>query len=348
VLGLLLSRPLLVVMGVPEMLMADALVYFNIRFLSTLFTICSAFETNIMIAHGDTRRITLFSGISGFVNVVLNYVFLRVIPLGVAGVALATLISELLHFVCKTRLLFSANGEYQLRFDRLRLHKDHARQILAIGIPNGLSNSMFSFSNMLLQSTVNSFGPVYITANSCADSVADIVSTAYTGFPSACLAAVSQCHGARDYPRIRQVIRRSFVVIESLIVILGIVVMVFARQILGLFTSTPAVVDAALPKVFFYLTGYLIHTFMQVYMAGLKGLKRSGKSFAINAIGVCIPRVLWVMFVMPVFPNPSILYAIYPISWLIASVPMGIAFHRTYRKLAADNENLNMESEKIS
>lgn len=331
--GLLLSRPLLELVKVPAELMEDALVYFRIRFTSTLFLICSNYESNIMIAHGDTQRLTMTNAVSGVANVALNYVFLKIIPLGVAGVALATLLSGLIAFVWKTVLLFWPKGTYCMRFSKIRLHMSYAKQMLSIGIPNGLSNTMFSISNMLLQSTVNSFGSLYITANTCADSVADLANLAFSGFPSACVAAVSQCHGAHNFPRIKQVISRSIVIMQVITVVTGVLVMCFARPLLGLFTKTPAVVEAGIPKLTFYCIGYVAYVFLQVYLSGLKGFKKSGAAFVCNAVGVCLPRVLWVLLVMPKFHDPNILYAIYPISWIITAVILGIAYYRSYNKL---------------
>lgn len=336
--GILTSRPLLEAMDVPAELMEDALVYFRIRFLSTLFLICSNFESNIMIAHGDTRRLTLYNAVSGIANVALNYFFLRIVPMGVAGVALATLLSSLFCFVWKTVVLFSPRDNYKMRFRALRIHKTHARQILAVGIPNGMSNTMFSISNMLLQSTVNSFGSVYITGNTCADAVADFINIAFQGFPSACVAAISQCHGAHNFGRMKQVIRKTYLICFLGVAALTVPVLLLRKQLLGLFTDSTAVIDAAIPKVFYYAIGYFVYVFMTTYMSGLKGLKKSGIAFGINAAGVCIPRILWVMFIMPIFHDPNILYMIYPISWAITTVLAGIVYHYFYNKLRRKEE----------
>lgn len=334
VLGLVFSRPLLVLVQTPPELLEDALVYFRIRFAYTCFLVCSTFESNIMIAHGDSKRITLANSVGGITNVVLNFVFLKIFSLGVAGVALATFLSHLLVFIWKTVWLFDQKGEYRLRFSQLRVDAVHAKNVLGVGIPNGLNSTMFSISNILLQSSVNSFGPLYITANTCADAVADFVNIAYAGFPSACVAAVSQCYGARNFARMKQVMKKSFLLMQTGIVVLDVVVMLFARPLLGLFTKTPEVVDAGIYKLTFYCIGYLVYTFLQVYMAGLKGIKKSMLSLIANGVGVCLPRILWVALVMPHFHDPNMLYAIYPISWLIASITLGIAFHTSYRKLS--------------
>ena len=334
VLGLIFSRPLLELVQTPPELMENALVYFRIRFAYTSFLVCSAFESNSMIAHGDSKRLTLVNSVGGLANVGLNYLFLKVIPIGVAGVALATFLSHLLVFLWKTVWLLDPKGEYRLQFSQLRVDRKHAKNVLGVGIPNGLSNTMFSISNMLLQSSVNSFGALYITANTCADSVADFINIAYAGFPSACVAAVSQCYGAHNFDRIKQVIKKSFWIMEVGVVALDVVVILFARPLLGLFTKTPEVVDAGIYKLSFYCIGYLVYTFMQVYMSGLKGIKKSMLAMIANGVGVCLPRILWVAFVMPKVHDPNMLYAIYPISWIIASVALGIAFEKTYRSLS--------------
>ena len=280
----------------------------------------------------------MYNAVSGAANVALNYFFLRIVPLGVAGVALATLLSSLLCFVWKTVVLFSPKDNYKMRFRALRIHKKHARQILAIGIPNGMSNTMFSISNMLLQSTVNSFGALYITGNTCADAVADFINIAFQGFPSACVAAISQCHGAHNFGRMRQVIRKTNLICILGVAALTVPVLLLRRPLLGLFTDSQTVIDAAIPKLIYYAAGYFVYVFMQTYMSGLKGLKKSGIAFGINAAGVCVPRILWVMFVMPVFHDPSILYMIYPISWAITTVLVGIAYHYHYNKLRRKEE----------
>lgn len=339
IVGLLLSRPLLQLIGVPQEILGEALVYFRIRFLSTLYSICSAFMVNIMTAFGDTKRTTFFSSIAGLSNVLLNYVFLQLIPLGIAGVAWATFLSGLLNFILRGIVLFSPKEQYQMRFSKLCLEKTHAKQILSIGIPNGLNQSMFSVSNMLLQSAVNSFGALYITANTCADQVAAFASIPIDCLPSACTTAISQCHGAHNWDRMKQIMRKGLLVCEAIVAVSGILTLLLARPLLGLFTDTQAVVDAAIPKVTFYCFGYLIHAVQLLFQAGLKGLKKTGTSFAMNALGVCLPRALWALLVMPVLRDPNVLYAIYPISWAIAAIMMVIAYYRNYNKLRIVDEH---------
>ncbi|MBO5953406.1 MAG: MATE family efflux transporter [Oscillospiraceae bacterium] len=332
IVGLPLSRPVLVALGTPEELLSDALLYFRIRFAGCPVTMLNAFTVSIMNAHGDTKRITLLGIGSGLLNVVLNFVFLLVIKLGVAGVALATLLSGLANLICKLAIMFSPKGEYQLRVSKLLPDFKHMGRLLAVGIPNGLNSAVFSFSNVLLQSTVNSFGTAVIAGSSAADSVIAISGLAYQGIPAATVATLSQCCGARNYDRIREVVRKALLVCHVFVDSMCVVCLIFAQPLLGLFTQSPEVVEAGTIKLIFYCGGYFIHNFGQIYVAAIKGLRRSTAAFLVNVFSVCVPRVLWVWFVVPLVPTPAMLYLIYPISWLISAAMLGITYHSCYRK----------------
>lgn len=338
--GMPLSRSLLVLVGTPKKLLEDALIYFRIRFAGCPVTMLNVFAANIMNAHGDTKRITLFGICSGLLNMVLNYVFLLVIKLGVAGVALATLLSNVVNLTCKLVVLFSRKGEYRLRLQELMPDLHQMGRILAVGIPNGLNTTVFSFSNVLLQSSVNSFGTVVIAGNSAADSVAGIASIGYNGIPAAAIAAVSQCRGARDYKRIKQVMRKSLLLCHIAVDTMCLICMVFSRQLMGIFTDSAQVVDAGIFKMWFYCGGYFIHNFGQVYVAGIKALGKSVRSFLANVISVCVPRILWVIFIVPLMSTPAMLYMIYPISWLISAVALGITYHSCYKELVSKAQPL--------
>lgn len=336
--GMPLSHPILTAVDTPPEVLRDALLYFRIRFAGVPFTMLNAFAANIMTAHGDTKRITLFGICSGLLNVLLNFIFLLVIRLGVVGVALATLLSNLANLICKLVVLFSSKGEYQLRITELLPDFGHMKKILAVGIPNGLNSTVFSFSNVLLQSTVNSFGTTVIAANSAADSVAAIASIAYSGIPAATVAAISQCHGAKEFPRMKEIVKKSLLVCHILVDLMCALCLFFAKPLLGVFTESTAVVEAGVYKLAFYCGGYFIHNFGQIYGAATRGLHRSAAAFLVNVFSVCVPRVLWVLFVVPLMPTPNMLYLIYPISWLISAIFLGVAYHRCYRKCLRDTQ----------
>ena len=330
--GMIFSRPLLVAVETPEELMDDALLYFRVRFAGCPIIMLNSFAWNIMSAHGDNKRLALLATCSGLLNVVLNFVFLVIVKWGIAGVALATVISTLANLICKFIILFSPKGEYQLRASELLPDLRHMKRILAVGIPNAMNSTVFSFANLLLQSTINSFGTALIAGNSAADSVIAISALAYQGVPPATVATLSQCCGAKNYDRIREVVRKSLLVCHVIVDISCAVCLIFAEPLLGIFTTSAEVVEAGKFKLFFYCGGYVIHNFGQIYVAAIKGLSRSSLSFFVNVFSVCIPRVLWVWLVVPLAPTPAMLYLIYPISWLISATMLGITYHSCYRK----------------
>jgi len=330
--GMPLSRWLLIATGTPRNLLPDALLYFRIRFAGCPLTMLNAFVSNILTSHGDTKRSTLLGICSGLLNVILNYIFLLVIKMGVAGVAVATVLSSAANLTCKLIILFSPKDQYHLRLRELRPDLKLMKRLLLLGIPNGLNNIVFSFSNVLLQASVNSFGTVVIAGNSVADSIAGIASIGYNGIPAATITAVSQCRGAGDYDRMRQVVRKSLLLCHVVVDSMCVLCMIFSRPLSSLYTTSSAVVDAGSFKMWFYLGGYFIHDFGQIYVAALKGLGESSKSFIANVLSICIPRVLWVTFIVPLMSTPAMLYAIYPISWLISAILLGIAYHRSYQK----------------
>lgn len=332
IVGLLLSRPIMMVMKTPADILEDAVLYFRIRFVGTPFTMLCAFYEAVMMAHGDTRPITVIGMVCGLVNVLLNLLFVLVFKLEIVGVALATLLSKLADCACKSIIMFSPRNVYGLRFRELKPDRKMFGKILAIGIPNGLNSTVFSFANTLLQSTVNSFGSVVIAANAAAGSVENLINVAYTGVPRAVVPAVSQCYGAKNFKRMKEIVNKSVLLCVSMISVFAAAMIPLRRQMLGLFTETPEVIEAGIPKLVLMAIGYVIHTFGHIYGSGLKGLQKSGYSLVMNFVGVCAPRVLWVWFVIPLLPTPYMLYIIYPISWTISSVWSALAFARIRRQ----------------
>jgi len=164
VVGLICSRPLLIVTDTPAVILSDAQTYMNVRMLGMPICIANTFCVNVMTSHGDTKRITLCGLLSGLLNVMANLFFVIIIPIGIAGIALATVLSQMLAFGIKIVIMFSPKDSYKLKFSELRLHPQHLKQIFVIGVPTGLNSVAFSFSNVILQSSVNSFGPTILIA----------------------------------------------------------------------------------------------------------------------------------------------------------------------------------------
>lgn len=339
IIGLICSRPLLTAMDTPEAIFSDALTYTAIRMLGMPISLANSFCLNIFNAHGDTKRITLSGVLSGLVNVLGNLLFVIVIPLGVAGIALATVLSQLLDLSIKLVILFSPKDIYRLRFAEVRLHMQHAKRIFAIGIPTGMNSLVFSVSNVLLQSSVNSFGPVVMAGNADADAIMTFATLFPAQMNAASSCAVAQCYGAANYRRIDETVKKGILGSLLLTATASAIVTVFSKPLMGLFTDDPAVMAAGIPKLMFAIWGYLIYTFSLIYGGALKGIHKSGSMMLLNLVGVCLPRVLWVWFVFPLFATPTVLYLIYPVSYLISAALLGIVYHRNLNRLLQEHEH---------
>ena len=333
VIGLLACRPLLVAMDTPEDILEDAVLYMQIRLSSGPYWLLAAFCNNIFYAHGDTQTPTVISLCSGLVNVGLNAVFVLGFGMGVDGVAWATNASLLVKAVVLMALLFAHKGNYQLRFRELRLQMRHVRRIMGVGIPAGLNSIVFSVSNVLLQSAVNSFGSLIVAANTAADNLGTYVSLIMTAFASAVLSGASQCYGAQNYKRIDQLMMKALLGSVVMVAAAASVITVFARPLMLLFDSDPSVASAGMPKLMILCWGYIIFSVTQVYASGLKGIRKATTALLCTLGGVVVPRLFWVWLVIPKMHTPSMLYMIYPISWAISAVVVVTVYTRFRRKL---------------
>ena len=329
--GLLLCRPLLVAMDTPKNILDDAVLYMQIRLSSGPYWLLAAFCNNIFYAHGDTSTPTIISLLSGLVNVGFNVVFVVGMGMGVDGVAWATDVSLLIKAVALMALLFAPKGAYRLRFSQLRLRTVHVRRVMAVGIPAGLNSIVFSVSNVLLQSAVNSFGTLIVAANTAADNLGGYVSLIMNAFVSAVLSGASQCYGAGKFKRIDKMMGKALVASILMVTVAASVMTIFARPLLLLFDSDVKVANAGVPKLMFMCWGYIIFSITQVHASGLKGIRKATPALLATLGGVILPRLLWVWLVIPKMHTPAMLYLIYPISWAISAVVL-IAVYNHYRR----------------
>lgn len=339
--GIPLTRPLLVSMDTPAEILEDAVLYMAIRLAAGIPWLMGSFLSNIFYAHGETRLPMIVSIISGFINVAFNALFLIVLDMGVEGVALATAVSQVFNVVAYMIALYNPKGEYKLRLKDLKIRMEYTVQILRLGIPASLNNIVFSISNVLLQSAVNSFGAVVVAGNTAADNIISYVSLAMTNFAAASLTATSQCFGARKFRRIDQITIRSTVGSVVMVTATALLATIFARPLMELFVNKAEdnwaeVVEKGFPKMMFTCWGYIVFSFAQVFVAVLKGVRKTTLALFCNLGGVIVPRLIWVWFVIPKMHTTTMLYAIYPISWLISSVILLYALLHCRKKLLAE------------
>ena len=317
IIGVALARPLLELMGSPEDVIDLAVLYVRIIFLGMpvqmLYNFCAA----ILRAVGDTQRPLYYLTIAGVVNVLLNLVFVILFHLSVAGVALATIISQAISALLVTRALLHMEGPTRLHLRRLRIHPGKLREIIRIGLPAGIQSSVFSLSNVVIQSSVNSFGSVVIAGNAASSNVGNFVYQAMNTFQQAITCFAGQNIGARKPRRIVSAMKVCMFWAVSFGLVLGMLSCVFGTQLLSLFSADPAVIAAGMERQIIVCAPYFLCGMMDVMTGALRGIGYSLLPMIVSILGACAFRLFWVFTVFAAYPTLPCLMLSYPVSWLL-------------------------------
>ena len=317
IIGVALARPLLELMGSPEDVIDLAVLYVRIIFLGMpvqmLYNFCAA----ILRAVGDTQRPLYYLTIAGVVNVLLNLVFVILFHLSVAGVALATIISQAISALLVTRALLNMEGPTRLFLNRLRIHPGKLREIIRIGLPAGIQSSVFSLSNVVIQSSVNSFGSVVIAGNAASSHVGNFVYQAMNTFQQAITCFAGQNIGARKPRRIVSAMKVCMFWAVSFGLVLGLLSCVFGTQLLSLFSADPAVIAAGMERQIIVCAPYFLCGMMDVMTGALRGIGYSLLPMIVSILGACAFRLFWVFTVFAAYPTLPCLMLSYPVSWLL-------------------------------
>lgn len=329
--GILVARPMLIMMSVPKSVLDLATLYMRIYFCGVPASLMYNFGAAILRANGDTRRPMVILGVSGIVNVVLNLVLVILCHMSVDGVAIATVASQVVSAVWVMGILLSKKQDYRLSFRAMRLHKKEAWNVIKIGVPCGINGMAFSVSNLILQSTVNTFGETVIAGNVAADSVGGLIYQVLVGFYTACVSFAGQNFGAGKYKRIDKGMLAGCGLSAGIVLVLGVFASVFSEPLLRIFNTDPAVVEAGVPKLAIYCYGYCVFAASEVVLGCLRGMRKTAVPSAINVFCVCVFRIFWVWVVFPLKPTIEMLYACYPISWVLSGAGL-VAAYLFYRK----------------
>ena len=317
IIGVALARPLLELMGSPEDVIDLAVLYVRIIFLGMpvqmLYNFCAA----ILRAVGDTQRPLYYLTIAGVVNVLLNLVFVILFHLSVAGVALATIISQAISALLVTRALLNMEGPTRLFLNRLRIHPGKLREIIRIGLPAGIQSSVFSLSNVVIQSSVNSYGSVVIAGNAASSNVGNFVYQAMNTFQQAITCFAGQNIGARKPRRIVSAMKVCMFWAVSFGLVLGMLSCVFGTQLLSLFSADPAVIAAGMERQIIVCAPYFLCGMMDVMTGALRGIGYSLLPMIVSILGACAFRLFWVFTIFAAYPTLPCLMLSYPVSWLL-------------------------------
>lgn len=333
-LGLFGSRSLLWLLQTKAEVLDQATLYMQIYFCGMPALALYNFGNAVYSAIGDTKKPLLFLSLSGVLNVVLNLFFVIVCHMDVAGVALASVLSQYLSAVLILLTLFRSKEVYSLRFRELRICPKNRREILGLGVPSGLQNGIFYVANLFVQFGVNTFDTVMVAGNSAAANADGLVYDVMGAFYTAASSFIGLNYGAGNRKRIRQSYLLCLGYAFGIAAIMGSLLVLFGPQFLSVFTSDPAVIDAGMKRLGIMGWMYCVSAFMDGAIAGCRGLGKSLMPMVVVFTGSCIFRVIWVFTVFAYFRTIASLYLLYLFSWVITAVFENWYFIRCYRRLA--------------
>ena len=333
VLGNVFAKPLLLLMGSPEDVVDLAAIYVKIYFMGMPVILIYNYGSAILRAIGDTKRPLYYLTIAGVVNVVLNLIFVIGFDMSVAGVALATILAQCVSVALLMRCMCKMEGSCRLEFKKLGIHKEKALLLLKYGLPAGLQGSVFSFSNVLIQSSINSFGSVAMAGSSAAANIEGFIYVAMNSFQQTALCFTSQNLGGGKYERISKVLRNSVIMVAIVGILMGGGCYFFGEQLLHVYSTDPAVISYGLTRFRWIGIPYFLCGIMDAMVGMLRGLGYAVVPMVVSIIGACGFRVIWILTVFARFHSLDVLFASYVISWILTGGTHMICFAVVWRKL---------------
>ena len=335
VIGFVAARQLLIWMQSPAEVIDLATLYLRIYFLGMPANLLYNFGAAILRGIGDTKRPLYYLTFAGVVNVVLNMIFVIGFHMDVAGVALATVISQVVSAILVINCLMKEEGAVRLEKQYLGIDKQILEKIIQIGLPAGIQGSLFSLSNVVIQSSVNSFGAIIVAGNSASQNVEGFVYIAMNALSQATVAFVSQNVGAGKYERINKIIRTTMLAALLVGFVFGNALYIFGEPVLGLYSDNALVIQAGLKRLSIICTAYAICGMMDCIVGALRGLGCSVMPMIVSLLGVCAFRMAWIFIFFQIerFHKIETVYYAYPISWTLTVIVHMICFLVIRKKL---------------
>ena len=340
--GVALSRPMLELMGTPADVLDQAVLYMRIYFVGMPVMMLYNFGAAILRAVGDTQRPLYFLLLAGVINVILNLVFVIVFHMGVEGVAIPTVISQCvsagLVFWCLTKV----EGPYRLYPKHLTIKKDKLLGMVKIGLPAGIQGCSFSISNVLIQSSINSFGSIAMAGNTAGSNIEGFISTAQDAFTQAAISFTGQNLGAGKLKRVDRVLLLCMLLAPGVGLVLSILAVLCGGPLLGIYSSDPEVIQYGMLRLTTVSLLQPLGALMGVTASVLRGMGYSTIPMIVTMSSVCGFRVIWIFTVFQAFPTLQVLYLSYPITWGLAAL-FNFIFYFVVRKRTAKKLGLAQE-----
>lgn len=335
VIGILVSRPILEMMGSPEEVIDLSTLYMRIYFIGMPVTMLYNFGAAILRATGDTRRPLYYLMNAGVINVILNLIFVIGFHMHVAGVALATILAQAVSAGLIVKALITTDEMYKLSIRKIRVDMDKTKRIVRVGLPAGLQGAIFSFSNVLIQSSINEFGSVAMAGSAAAANIEGFVYMAMNSVYQACVSFTSQNVGANKPERIGKVLRTCLAVVFVVGAVMGNVFYFFGAQLVSIYTKEPATIQYGVQRMAVICTVYFLCGCMDVICGSLRGMGYSTVPMIVSIIGACGLRIVWILTVFRIYHDLTVLYISYPVTWTITSTAHLISYFIIKKKVVS-------------
>ena len=324
--GVLLARFALNLMGTPNDVIDQSVLYMRIYFLGLPFFMLYNYGAAILRAVGDTKRPLFFLVISGMTNAVLNLVLVIVFHMGVAGVAIGTIVSQLISSILVLRCLYTSNTSYRLYFSKLGIKTQYLKQIFQVGIPAGIQSTVINLSNALLQSSVNSFGSVAMAGYTAANNIFGFLYMSVNAVTQSCMSFTSQNYGVKKLKRMDRVLLDCMILSVGVTLTLGCGAYFFGPELLKIYTSDADVIRCGVEVLAFTTVPYFCCGIMDLLPGALRGMGYSGVPMILSIIGTVGTRIVWIFGLFPAHRSLSFLFISYPVSWILTILMQAVCF----------------------
>ena len=333
IIGVLAAKGALMLMDTPDNVLNLSTLYMRIYFVGMPFFMLYNYGAAILRAVGDTKRPLLFLIISGSVNVVLNLIFVIRFHMGVAGVAIATVISQAISCVLVLRCLYRTESSYQLRFSRLGMKAKYVKQIFQVGVPAGIQSTIINFSNVLLQSSVNSFGSVAMAGYTAANNILGFLYVSINSVTQACMSFTSQNYAVRRFKRMDKILLECLGLTVAVSLVFGGGSYLFGSELMHIYTKSADVVACGVDIMLYTTVTYFLCGMMDLFPGALRGMGHSAVPMILSVIGTVGTRIVWIYLVFPYHRALDFLFISYPVSWLLTIIMQVICFYFVRKKV---------------
>lgn len=325
--GVAIARPALELMDTPSDVIDLSVVYMRIYFAGMPFFMLYNYGAAILRAVGDTKRPLIFLAVAGMANVVLDLLLVIVIPLGVAGVAIGTVTSQMISCILVLRCLYKSEGSYQFRFSKLTIKAEHVKWIFQVGIPAGIQSTVINFSNAMLQSSVNSFGSTAMAGYTAANNILGFLYVSVNAVTQACMSFTSQNYSVGKTKRMDRVLLDCIILTVAASAVLGVGAYVFGNSLLGIYTADEEVIQCGLEILSITTVPYFLCGIMDLLPGALRGMGHSAVPMVLSVIGTVGTRIVWIYGFFPQNRSLYFLFISYPASWTFTIVMQAVCFY---------------------